>query len=85
MAGGGTDERYEGSFNVNSFKGARQISAIGMANNTMRKDSHLWICLILAANSIGFDRAVAGEISILLLVVMMPHAMGWLGRQQQWY
>jgi len=33
MAGGGTRERYEGKFNVNSFKGARQMSAIGMANN----------------------------------------------------
>ncbi len=33
-AGAGTDERYEGRFNVNSFKGARQLSAIGMGNNT---------------------------------------------------
>jgi hypothetical protein len=32
--GGGTDERFEGRFNVNSFKGARQMSAIAMANNT---------------------------------------------------
>jgi 5-hydroxyisourate hydrolase-like protein (transthyretin family) len=32
-AGAGTNERYEGRFNVNSFKGARQMSAIGMANN----------------------------------------------------
>jgi len=33
-AGGGNKERYEGKFNVNSFKGARQFSAIGMGNNT---------------------------------------------------
>ena len=33
-AGGGNNERYEGKFNVNSFKGARQFSAIGMGNNT---------------------------------------------------
>lgn len=33
-AGAGTDGRYEGKFNVNSFKGARQMSAIGMGNNT---------------------------------------------------
>lgn len=33
MAGGGTNDRYEGRFNVNSFKGARQLSVIGMANN----------------------------------------------------
>ena len=33
-AGVGNTERYEGKFNVNSFKGARQFSAIGMGNNT---------------------------------------------------
>jgi len=33
-AGAGNKERYEGRFNVNSFKGARQFSAIGMGNNT---------------------------------------------------
>ncbi|SEW51752.1 outer membrane beta-barrel protein [Chitinophaga arvensicola] len=33
MAGGGTDDRYEGRFNLNSFKGARQLSVLGMANN----------------------------------------------------
>ncbi|HVZ96144.1 MAG TPA: outer membrane beta-barrel protein [Chitinophagaceae bacterium] len=32
--GGGTDGRYAGKFNVNSFKGARQMSVIGMTNNT---------------------------------------------------
>jgi 5-hydroxyisourate hydrolase-like protein (transthyretin family) len=33
-AGAGTQERYEGKANVNSFKGARQFSALAMANNT---------------------------------------------------
>ena len=33
-AGAGTNERYEGKFNVNSFKDERQASALGMANNT---------------------------------------------------
>jgi len=33
-AGAGTDDRYEGKFNVNSFKGARQMSVIGMGNNS---------------------------------------------------
>jgi 5-hydroxyisourate hydrolase-like protein (transthyretin family) len=33
-AGAGTDERYQGKFNVNSFKGAKQMSVIGMGNNT---------------------------------------------------
>ncbi len=32
--GVGNKERVEGKFNVNSFKGARQFSAIGMGNNT---------------------------------------------------
>lgn len=34
MAGAGDKERYESKFNINSFKGARQMSAIGMGNNT---------------------------------------------------
>ena len=33
-AGGGTDSRYQGRLNINSFKGARQMSVIGMGNNT---------------------------------------------------
>src|SRR5437764_622228 len=33
-AGTGTDERYQAKLNVNSFKGARQLSVIGMGNNT---------------------------------------------------
>jgi hypothetical protein len=33
-AGAGTAGRYENKFNLNSFKGARQFSAIGLANNT---------------------------------------------------
>ena len=33
-AGTGNKDRYEGKFNVNSFKGARQLSVIGMGNNT---------------------------------------------------
>ena len=32
--GAGNKERLEGKFNVNSFKGARQFSLIGMGNNT---------------------------------------------------
>ncbi|MBL0358612.1 MAG: carboxypeptidase-like regulatory domain-containing protein [Chitinophagaceae bacterium] len=34
MAGAGTGNRYQGRFNVNSFKGARQMSVIGMGNNS---------------------------------------------------
>ena len=33
-AGAGTDGRYEGRMNLNSFKGGRQLSVLGTANNT---------------------------------------------------
>src|SRR5687768_11574809 len=33
-AGAGTENRYQGRFNINSFKGVRQFSAIGIGNNT---------------------------------------------------
>ncbi|RYY59708.1 MAG: TonB-dependent receptor, partial [Chitinophagaceae bacterium] len=33
-AGAGSDKRMEGRFNLNSFQGARQLSAVGMGNNT---------------------------------------------------
>ncbi len=33
----GTKERYDGQFNINRFDGDRQLSAIGMANNTNRQ------------------------------------------------
>jgi hypothetical protein len=33
-AAGGNKDRYEAKGNINSFKGARQFSAIGMGNNT---------------------------------------------------
>jgi hypothetical protein len=32
--GGGTENRYQGRANINSFKGARQLSVLGMGNNT---------------------------------------------------
>ncbi len=36
-ASAGSSGRYDGQFNVNRFKGDRQLSAIGMANNTNRQ------------------------------------------------
>ena len=33
-AGSGDDGRYQGKLNINSFKGARQLSVIGIGNNT---------------------------------------------------
>jgi hypothetical protein len=35
--GAGTDNRYDGQFNINKFKGEQQISLLGMANNTNRR------------------------------------------------
>lgn len=37
MGGGGTDGRFEGRFNLNSFKGARQMSVLGLTNNTNKE------------------------------------------------
>ncbi len=37
VAGAGDKGLYEGNFNVNSFSGERQISAIGMMNNTNKQ------------------------------------------------
>ncbi len=36
-AGMGNKERFDGQFNINRFNGDRQLSAIGMANNTNRQ------------------------------------------------
>ncbi|MEO6549994.1 MAG: TonB-dependent receptor [Ferruginibacter sp.] len=36
-ASAGTNHRYDAQFNVNKFEGNRQVSAIGMANNTNRQ------------------------------------------------
>lgn len=36
-AGVGNKDRYQGNFNLNSFKGEQQISALGMANNTNKQ------------------------------------------------
>ena len=36
-AGAGNKDRYQGNFNLNAFKGDRQVSALGMANNTNKQ------------------------------------------------
>jgi hypothetical protein len=36
-AAAGTNERYDGQFNLNRFKGAKQLSVLGMGNNTNRQ------------------------------------------------
>lgn len=35
--GAGNKDRYQGNFNLNSFKGDRQLSILGMANNTNKQ------------------------------------------------
>lgn len=36
-AGAGSDNRYDGQFNINRFKGEKQVSLLGMGNNTNRQ------------------------------------------------
>jgi hypothetical protein len=36
-AAAGTDKRYDGQFNLNRFKGEKQLSVLGMGNNTNRQ------------------------------------------------
>lgn len=62
MAGGGTDERYEGRFNVNSFKNEQQLSAIGMANNTNTEG--FTIMDILSFNGGGQMQQSGGSVSV---------------------
>jgi len=52
----GNDNRYDGQFNLNKFKDARQISAIGMSNNTNRQGFSLMDML----NFSGQNRRMMG-------------------------
>jgi Outer membrane protein beta-barrel family/Carboxypeptidase regulatory-like domain len=64
LSGGiGTDDRYEGRFNVNSFKEQRQLSAIGMANNTNAEGFSIMDILSFSGGSSGIQRS-GGNISI---------------------
>jgi hypothetical protein len=66
MAGAGTKERYEGRFNVNSFKGARQLSAIGMGNNTNAEGFSFMDILNFTGELARMQRAGGGNININL-------------------
>ena len=66
MAGGGSKERYEGKFNVNSFKGARQFSAIGMGNNTNAEGFSFMDILNFTGELARMQRGGGGNISINL-------------------
>lgn len=63
-AGGGDKERYEGKFNVNSFKGARQFSAIGMGNNTNAEGFSFMDILNFTGELARMQRGGGGNISL---------------------
>ena len=63
-AGAGNKERYEGKFNVNSFKGARQFSAIGMGNNTNAEGFSFMDILNLTGELARMQRGGGGNINI---------------------
>ena len=63
-AGDGTDERYEGKFNVNSFKGARQLSAIGMGNNTNAEGFSFMDILNFTGELARMQRSGGGNMNI---------------------
>jgi hypothetical protein len=63
-AGAGDKERYEGKFNVNSFKGARQFSAIGMGNNTNAEGFSFMDILNFTGELARMQRGGGGNINI---------------------
>ncbi len=63
-AGAGNHERYEGKFNVNSFKGARQLSAIGMGNNTNAEGFSFMDILNFTGELARMQRGGGGNINI---------------------
>lgn len=65
-AGVGDKERYEGKFNVNSFKGARQMSAIGMGNNTNAEGFSFMDILNFTGELARMQRGGGGNININL-------------------
>lgn len=63
-AGAGNNERYEGKFNVNSFKGARQLSAIGMGNNINAEGFSFMDILNFTGELARMQRGGGGNINI---------------------
>jgi Outer membrane protein beta-barrel family/Carboxypeptidase regulatory-like domain len=63
-AGVGNKERYEGKFNINSFKGARQFSAIGMGNNTNAEGFSFMDILNFTGELARMQRGGGGNINI---------------------
>lgn len=63
-AGAGNSKRYEGKFNMNSFKGARQFSAIGMGNNTNAEGFSFMDILNFTGELARMQRGGGGNINI---------------------
>lgn len=63
-AGAGTRERFEGRFNVNAFKGARQFSAIGMGNNTNAEGFSIMDILNFSGELARMQRGGGGNINL---------------------
>lgn len=63
-AGAGNKDRLEGKFNVNSFKGARQFSAIGMGNNTNAEGFSFMDILNFTGELSRMQRGGGGNINI---------------------
>jgi len=61
--GAGTADRYEGRFNVNSFKGARQLSVIGMGNNT-NAEAFSFMDMLSFSGQLSGGRQNGGTITI---------------------
>ncbi len=61
--GAGTEGRYETRFNVNSFRNQRQLSAIGMANNTNAEGFSIMDILNFSSGNSGIQKS-GGNISI---------------------
>ena len=64
MLEGGTKERFEGKFNLNSFKGARQFSAIGMGNNTNAEGFSFMDILNFTGEMARMQKGGGGDINI---------------------
>jgi len=62
-AGGGSEGRYQGRFNINSFKGARQLSALGMGNNT-NAEGFSFMDILSFTGALGQMKGGGGNINI---------------------
>lgn len=62
--GAGNKERHESKFNINSFKGARQFSAIGMGNNTNAEGFSFMDILNFTGELARMQKSGGGNINI---------------------